>query len=109
MPELVALQVERALMMARGRAVVAGGGKEKSESSAPSLAAFWSVETAEVTKVCLVGDLGRMVEGHVTVAEQAMIFHCPVLKAKQAAHNTERLILSGDSNSRSRGLFGPLP
>lgn len=43
MPELVALQVERALMMARGRMVGAGGGG--GGRSVPSLAAFWSVET----------------------------------------------------------------
>lgn len=48
MPELVVLQVERTLMIARDRIVA---GEEKREPM-PSFALFWSVET--VMNVCMV-------------------------------------------------------
>lgn len=47
-----------------------------------------------------------MVEGH--VAGQAVIFHCPIIKAKQAAQDTERGLFWAETlKSRCRGLFGP--
>ena len=54
MPELVALQVERALMTVTARDRVVAGGKKREQ---PVFAAVWSVETIECVSAAYVMNL----------------------------------------------------